>query len=135
MDEFAKIPFTFAVGCLRGDAQSCSRHFGFKRAPVGADLADNQPTRTEKSETKPAPTNAALTTNRHGIPEIIRGFKTFSARCINQRRQVTGVAVWQRNYYEHIVRDETSLQRLRQYIHSNPLSWQDDQLHPDCPPK
>jgi REP element-mobilizing transposase RayT len=34
--------------------------------------------------------------------------------------------VWQRNYYEHIVRDEPELNRIRQYIIENPLKWQDD---------
>lgn len=102
---------------------------------VGAGLAGNQSMRTEKPETKPAPTHIAAPTNHHGIPEIIRGFKTFSARRINQRQKVSGVPVWQRNYYEHIIRNETSLQRLQQYIHNNPFSWQEDQLHPDVPSK
>lgn len=33
---------------------------------------------------------------------------------------------WQRNYYEHIIRDETDLQRIRQYILENPLCWAED---------
>lgn len=47
---------------------------------------------------KPAPTQ---TLNRKGIPEILRGFKTFSARRINENRRAQGTPVWQRNYYEH----------------------------------
>ncbi len=38
----------------------------------------------------------------HGLPEIIRAFKSFSARRINALRHTSGVPVWQRNYYEHI---------------------------------
>ena len=34
--------------------------------------------------------------------------------------------LWQRNYYEHIVRDEVSLNRIRQYVADNPLQWCDD---------
>ncbi|MEX0269157.1 transposase [Leptolyngbyaceae cyanobacterium UHCC 1019] len=41
--------------------------------------------------------------------------------------------LWQRNYYEHVIRDETALQKIWDYIQSNPLSWQSDQLHPNNP--
>jgi hypothetical protein len=37
---------------------------------------------------------------------------------------------WQRNYYEHIVRDEKSLLRIREYISSNPLRWEIDRENP-----
>jgi putative transposase len=99
---------------------------------VGAGLADNS-ARPVELITKPAPTEASAPKNHHGIPEIIRGFKTFSARRINQKRNIQGSPVWQRNYYEHIIRNEESLHRIRQYIHHNPLSWQQDQLHPNSP--
>ena len=78
---------------------------------------------------KPAP--AKSTAKRHGLPEIIRGFKTFSALRINQLRCITGVPVWQRNYYEHIIRHEESLEKIRQYIINNPSSWQQDELNGD----
>ena len=52
---------------------------------------------------KPAPTR------RHPLSEIIRAFKTFSSRHINELRTTYGVPVWQRNYYEHIIRDEYEL--------------------------
>ncbi|BCX13327.1 MAG: hypothetical protein KatS3mg067_2265 [Thermosynechococcus sp.] len=85
---------------------------------------------------KPAPTTTAAPTTttaptQHGLPEIIRGFKTFSARRINELRSTPGVPVWQRNYYEHIIRNEESLHRIREYIANNPLKWQLDQENPD----
>ncbi len=70
---------------------------------------------------------------RYGIPEIIRGFKTFSARRINKNRRLTGVSVWQRGYYEHIVRNEASLMAIRKYILNNPLSWEKAELYLDNP--
>lgn len=73
------------------------------------------------------------TAKRHGLPEIIRGFKTFSALLINQLRCITSVPVWQRNYYEHIIRYEESLQKIREYIINNPSSWQQDKLNGDRP--
>ncbi|MEW6141490.1 MAG: hypothetical protein AB1733_24980, partial [Thermodesulfobacteriota bacterium] len=39
--------------------------------------------------------------------------------------------VWQRNYYEHIIRNDISLQRIRQYIADNPLQWNMDRENPD----
>jgi REP element-mobilizing transposase RayT len=72
---------------------------------------------------EPAPT---VERNRPGLPEIIRQFKTFSARRINRHRHLVGVSVWQRNYYEHIVRNEFEFHRIRQYIMENPMKWHTD---------
>jgi putative transposase len=72
---------------------------------------------------KPAPT-------RHGLFEIIRGFKTFSARRINEMRDASGTPIWQRNYYEHIIRNEAELTRIREYVANNPLQWENDRENP-----
>jgi putative transposase len=63
---------------------------------------------------------------KKSIPEIIRGFKTFSAKAINKERGLRGVPVWQRNYYDHIIRNELELDRVRQYIINNPQNWDTD---------
>ncbi|MGZ9188187.1 MAG: hypothetical protein ACXW6R_26305, partial [Candidatus Binatia bacterium] len=39
--------------------------------------------------------------------------------------------LWQRNYYEHVIRDEESLNRIRQYIADNPMRWEFDPENPD----
>ena len=52
---------------------------------------------------------------------IIRGFKGATTKRINEVRRTPGVKVWQRNYYEHIVRDEKDLRRIQHYIRENPL--------------
>jgi putative transposase len=72
----------------------------------------------------------ALTVKRYGLPEIVRGFKTFSSRQINQSHGTTGTSLWQRNYYEHIVRDENDLNRIRRYIEDNLLMWAMDRENP-----
>ncbi len=59
------------------------------------------------------------------ISEIVRGFKTFSAKKINTLKNISGKCFWQRNFYEHVIRDEYDLNRIRQYIHENPLKWFD----------
>jgi putative transposase len=74
---------------------------------------------------KPAPS-----LKMHALPEIIRAFKTFSARTINDRQGSRGESVWQRNYYEHVVRDENDLSRIRQYIVDNPACWAEDSNNP-----
>jgi hypothetical protein len=38
--------------------------------------------------------------------------------------------LWQRNYYEHLIRDEDSLNRIREYIATNPLRWELDRENP-----
>jgi REP element-mobilizing transposase RayT len=81
---------------------------------------------TEPAPTEPTPAN----TKRYALPEIVRQFKTFSARRINKCRGTPGVAVWQRNYYEHILRSEESLNRVRQYILNNPHRWTYDRQNP-----
>jgi hypothetical protein len=45
-----------------------------------------------------------------------------------------GTPLWQRNYWEHIIRDEESLTEIREYIENNPARWAEDQLHPQAPP-
>jgi REP element-mobilizing transposase RayT len=57
------------------------------------------------------------------LSEMIRAFKSFSARRINILRGTPGIAIWQRDYYEHIIRDEGALDRIRRYITENPARW------------
>ncbi|HEX4044025.1 MAG TPA: transposase [Xanthobacteraceae bacterium] len=73
---------------------------------------------------KPAPTKF------HALPEIVRAFKTFSARAINNHQRSRGKSLWQRNYYEHVIRDEKDLGRIRRYIAENPARWAEDSNNP-----
>jgi REP element-mobilizing transposase RayT len=63
---------------------------------------------------------------RHPLSEIMRAFKSFSAKRINVLRKTTGIPVWQRNYYEHIIRNEQDYQTKRNYILRNPANWEND---------
>ena len=98
---------------------------GLKPAPTG-------PVPIISVTTKPVPTISTPTIVRHGLPEIVRAFKTFSARQINAMLGTPGIAVWQRNYYEHIIRDEAEWDRIREYIETNPARWADDKENPDA---
>jgi putative transposase len=101
---------------------------------VGAGL---EPAPTTMGPGGPDPVGAGLepapTRSSYGLPEIVRQFKTFSARRINELRGTPGTPVWQRNYYEHIIRNEFSLNRIRQYIAENPARWDADQENPQRP--
>ena len=72
-------------------------------------------------------------TKRHSLSEVIRAFKTFSARKINQLRNKKE-SVWQRNYYEHIIRNEESRGQIREYIETNPQRWHLDRENPNAVP-
>ena len=63
---------------------------------------------------------------------IIAGFKSAVTKQINQLRNTPGAPVCQRNYYEHIVRDENALNHIREYIRNNPFNWSMDQENPSA---
>lgn len=63
------------------------------------------------------------------LPKLIGYFKMNSAKLINIKRNSTGTSVWQRNYFERIIRDEKELNRIRLYIQNNPGQWQDDKYY------
>ncbi|MCJ7620538.1 MAG: transposase [Anaerolineae bacterium] len=79
---------------------------------------------------RPAPTESGMGFRPHALPEIVRAFKAFSARRINELRNMSGGRVWQRSYYERVVRNEEELNRIRQYIAENPSRWSEDEYHP-----
>lgn len=65
-------------------------------------------------------------TQSGSLSALIQNHKSVSARKINAIRNSPGLSVWQRNYYEHIIRNDQDLDRVREYILGNPLRWKDD---------
>ncbi len=59
---------------------------------------------------------------------IVRSYKSAVSYRINKEHNATGI--WQRNYYEHILRDETDLRNKTEYIEANPLLWEQDDENP-----
>jgi REP element-mobilizing transposase RayT len=70
---------------------------------------------------------------RHALPEIVRGLKTYSARDINRLLNQQGIPIWQRSFYDHVIRNEQDLMRIREYIETNPLKWELDHENPNSP--
>ncbi len=64
------------------------------------------------------------------IPTIVRSFKSAVTKHINKLRGTSAVPLWQRNYWEHIIRDATDLNRIQEYIRNNPARWEQDALYP-----
>ena len=69
------------------------------------------------------------------LSSLMAGFKSIVTKEINILRDAPGTKLWQRNYYEHIIRNQEAMDKIRRYIVNNPLSWSIDQLHPDNPSK
>ena len=63
----------------------------------------------------------------HGLSEIMRGLKTFSSRRINEKINDGIKFQWQKSFYDHIIRNEQDLTRVREYIVNNPLKWEEDE--------
>ena len=87
--------------------------------PVLQETADRKTPPTQPRGTAPGSVGA-----------IIQNYKSITSRKISRQDESMRAAIWQRNYYEHIIRDEQSYLEIAQYIVDNPVLWEKDQLHP-----
>jgi len=69
------------------------------------------------------------------LPTIIRAYKSAVTYAINETRGVRGVPVWQRNYYEHIVRNNADHERIYKYIQANVIQGAKNQENPEGDPR
>lgn len=79
-----------------------------------------------------SPVRDKIDRRRMLLPKTVGYFKMNSAKDINKKRRSEGVPVWQRNYYEYIIRDEESLDAIRNYIINNSLNWNHDSENPNA---
>lgn len=94
--------------------------------------------RTSAAPTFVAPvagrTSAAPTEERPlpapSLPQVMQAYKAAATRLARAEGIVAAQAVWQRGYYDHVIRDEKALQRIREYVLSNPLAWALDRENP-----
>lgn len=96
---------------------------------VGAGLRP-APTWASPADCGAIPGDDGAAPPRHPLPEIVRALKSFSARRINDIRQTPGAPVWQRNYYDRIIRNAMKYNRIRHYIETNPARWMNDRNNP-----
>jgi len=64
------------------------------------------------------------------LGQVVAYFKYQSTRKINEIRATPGLPRWQRNYYEHVIRNKDEWNNIRTYIAENPLKWELDENHP-----
>jgi len=60
------------------------------------------------------------------LGRLIGAFKTVSTKHINEWRETPSATLWHRNYFEHIIRNDDDLDRIRAYIAANPARWSED---------
>jgi len=63
------------------------------------------------------------------LPTIIRSFKAVVTKRANELGEHSNSPVWQRNYFEHVIRNEESLNKIRNYIWENPIHWWADEYN------
>jgi len=81
--------------------------------------ADGRPPQT----TQTAGNHSRLFRPPRSLGSLIAGYKSAVTTRINQRRETPAAPVWQRNYWERIIRDENELSQIRIYIRENPIRW------------
>ena len=96
--------------------------FGVAGAQVGAQVG--------AQHAAPLPDSPSVP---HVVPgslgAVIRSYKAAVTREINVMDAIPGRKVWQRNYWDHIIRDDNGLWRIQEYIANNPARWQSDRLN------
>jgi REP element-mobilizing transposase RayT len=74
----------------------------------------------------------ARAANHHGLSEIVGVFKSFSSRRIAELDNSLRGKIWQRSFYDHIIRNEQDLRNVRRYIFHNPARWEFDRENTNC---
>jgi putative transposase len=91
---------------------------------------DDRPVVPTQSGSSPVvPTNRPHGPKPKSIAALIAGFKCAATKRINQMRGTPGITIWQQRYWDHIVRDNNELFRIRHYIRNNPSNWERDILN------
>jgi len=76
-----------------------------------------------------APAKGSRTLEAGSIGAILAQFKSITAKRFNILRATPGIPVWQRNYFEHIIRDEIEFGTIRNYPHSTSIILKTDKTH------
>ena len=111
-------------GSFGVDDGSFYRRGGSRPAPTGGPAPTGEPAPAGNAQNDSTPTGIIKI---KPLGQLVGAFKTVSAKHINLARHTPAAPVWQRNYYEHIIRDENEYARIRLYIAANPANWQADE--------
>ena len=78
----------------------------------------------------PQESRTRLYRQKRSLGSFVDGFTSTVAKRINRSGNSPGIPIWQRNYYERIIRNENELNDIRQYIRNNSLQWELDENNP-----
>ena len=81
----------------------------------------------ERATQRVAPTKHSHGPQPGSLGAIIGQYKSITTKHVNKIQNITKGSVWQRNYYDHIIRSDKELESIRQYIQTNPQNWKKDQ--------
>jgi len=98
-----------------------------------------EPRQVEGVDGGPGRPQGVAPTKALSLPDVVHRFKSLTTaryrRAVrDQRWPPFAGRLWQRNYYEHVIRDEDDLDRVRRYIEENPLRWDEDPENPAVAP-
>ena len=123
LDAFVVMPnHVHGIIVITGNSSPSEPVGAHGRAPNVDMMADDLGVAAVRADGRPP-----LRRQPKSIGSIMAGFKSTVTKQINEIRQTPGAPVWQRNYYEHIIRNEKALQRIQRYIIENPQQWVYDQ--------
>ena len=110
-----------------------------RRAPTAGHHDDGRGTAGQSDDngieiSRRAPTQAFGKPVPHSIPTIVRSYKSAVAYRIHLVHGAAGTVVWQRNYYERIIRNQKEWERIHLYIDCNPVHWSQDEENPSNHP-
>ncbi len=122
LDEFIVMPnHLHGILAIRDDRDTAR---GGSQLRVGAQHAAPLPIGRHASASHDALGGATSTRVLPGsLGAIVRSFKSATTKRINEIRQTPGESVWQRNYYDRIIRNDGELERARRYVRLNPARW------------
>lgn len=126
---------TDTPGCIIPTLQGRSGGLADQGSQVGLVFQKGASGYSGKGDRRVAPTGP----KPRSIGAIMAGYKSAVTKRINEMCQTPGMALWQRNYWEHVIRDESEMNSLRQYVQNNPAQWESDKLYQPskmdwCPP-
>ena len=67
---------------------------------------------------------------KRSLGAVVGAYKSAVSKHAHRSGHLSGLPIWQRNYYDHVIRDDAGLDRIRQYIADNPARWAEDLENP-----
>jgi REP element-mobilizing transposase RayT len=132
LDEFVVMPnhvhgIVFLVGVDEGSLHGAE---GVHRTPLRVDAESTLPpgARIDPEGVHRTPLRRPMS---RSLGVMINGYKAAVTREIRRLSGNPDAVVWQRNYYEHVIRNEHDLDSIREYIRNNPAQWTLDRENPE----